>query len=149
MRVGEFCNRDVVIINSDESVKVAAELMRKHHVGDLVVLEDQKIKLVPIGIITDRDLVVEVMAPGISTESLAVRDILTEPLAYISEENSLYDALELMNTKKVRRLPVVNQDTKLVGIITIDDIIEILSEMMGQLVSVTKLQQKKEEKLRA
>lgn len=79
MRVGEYCNRDVVVINSNESVKKAAELMRSYHVGDLVLVEETDNKKVPIGIVTDRDLVVEVMAAGVTPESLLVRDILTEP----------------------------------------------------------------------
>lgn len=149
MKIGEFCNREVVVIKSDESVKVAAELMRTHHVGDLVLVEEQNKKWVPIGIITDRDLVVEVMASGLTPDSLAVKDILTEPLVFLFENDSFFDALDLMHTQRVRRLPIVNSDNSLVGIITIDDMVDILSEKLTQIVSLVKLQQKKEAKKRA
>ncbi|STX38355.1 CBS domain-containing protein [Legionella feeleii] len=149
MKIGEFCNREVVVINSDESVKVAAELMRTHHVGDLVLVEEKNKKLVPIGIITYRDLVLEVMASGLTSDSLTVRDILTEPLVFLFENDSFFDALDLMHTQRVRRLPIVNSDHSLVGIIIIDDMIDILSEKLTQIVSLVKLQQKREAKKRA
>ncbi|KTC90298.1 CBS domain-containing protein [Fluoribacter dumoffii] len=148
MRVGEYCNRDVVVINSNESVKKAAELMRSYHVGDLVLVEETDNKKVPIGIVTDRDLVVEVMAAGVTPESLLVRDILTEPFFSVFEKDSLFDALEVMHSKKIRRLPVIKEDNTLIGIITLDDFIEILTETMIQVVDVIKLQQKKEAKQR-
>lgn len=66
MTVGEHCNRDVVIIGGDESIKIAAEPMRMRHVGDLVMIEERKSNLVSVGIVTDRGLVVEVMTTGIT-----------------------------------------------------------------------------------
>ncbi|VEB36044.1 CBS domain protein [Legionella sainthelensi] len=148
MIVGEYCNRDVVVINCNESVKNAAELMRQYHVGDLVLLEEQKNKKAPIGIVTDRDLVIEVMAAGIAPESLLIKDIITEPFSSVFENDNLLDALELIHSKKIRRLPVINNDKTLVGIITLDDFIEILAENMAKVVDVIKLQQQKEAKQR-
>ncbi|KTD56988.1 CBS domain protein [Legionella santicrucis] len=148
MIVGEYCNRDVVVINCNESVKNAAELMRHHHVGDLVLLDEQKNKKIPIGIVTDRDLVIEVMAAGIAPESLLIKDIVTEPFSSIFENDNLLDALELMHSKRIRRLPVVDNDKTLIGIITLDDFIEILTENMAKVVDVIKLQQQKEAKQR-
>lgn len=100
MRVGEYCNRDVVVINGNESVKNAAELMRTYHVGDLVLVEEHHNRKIPIGIVTDRDLVIEVMAAGVQPESLLVRDILTDPFSCVFENDSLFDALEIMHSKK-------------------------------------------------
>lgn len=140
MIVGEYCNRDVVVINCNESVKNAAELMRQYHVGDLVLLEEQKNKKAP--------LVIEVMAAGIAPESLLIKDIITESFSSVFENDNLLDALELMHSKKIRRLPVINNDKTLVGIITLDDFIEILAENMAKVVDVIKLQQQKEAKQR-
>ncbi|WP_115707234.1 CBS domain-containing protein [Legionella sainthelensi] len=148
MIVGEYCDRDVVVINCNESVKNAAELMRQYHVGDLVLLEEQKNKTAPISIVTDRDLVIEVMAAGIAPESLLIKDIITEPFSSVFENDNLLDALELMHSKKIRRLPVINNDKTLVGIITLDDFIEILAENMAKVGDVIKLQQQKEAKQR-
>lgn len=141
MRIGEFCNRDVVVMNGDESVKQAAELMRTHHVGDIVLIEELEGNRVPVGIVTDRDLVVEVMAPGIDPDELAVQDIVTRSVLVAREDDSLIDSLELMKEKGVRRLPVVDSDHMLIGIITIDDITELLAEMIHKVVGVVDRQQ--------
>ncbi|MDI9819010.1 MULTISPECIES: CBS domain-containing protein [unclassified Legionella] len=140
MQVGEFCNREVVILYGDESVKAAAELMRSHHVGDVVLVEEQQGKCVPTGLISDRDLVVEVMVPGLQPEKLAAKDIVTRPVLLAHEKDSLFDALEVMREKGIRRLPVVDDNQALIGIITIDDIIDILTEMLGCVVQVIKRQ---------
>lgn len=144
MTVGEHCNREVVIISGDESVKVAAELMRRHHVGDVVLVEERKGKRVPIGIVTDRDLVVEVMAAGLVAEELAVRDIIIESPFIVREDDSLFDALEMMRSRRVRRVPVVDADSELVGIITVDDIIGLLAEMLDDLAAVVERQRERE-----
>ncbi|APF04138.1 TPA: CBS domain-containing protein [Legionella pneumophila] len=149
MRIGEFCNRDVVMMNGDESVKQAAELMRAHHVGDIVLVEELKRRRVPIGIVTDRDLVVEVMALDVNPEELAVQDIVTRSVLLAREEDSLIDSLALMQEKGVRRLPVVDNDDELVGIITIDDITELLAEMLHKVVGVVDRQQKVEKQQRS
>ncbi|HFK5908135.1 TPA: CBS domain-containing protein [Legionella pneumophila] len=149
MRIGEFCNRDVVMMNGDESVKQAAELMRTHHVGDIVLVEEFKGHRVPIGIVTDRDLVVEVMALDVNPEGLAVQDIVTRSVLVAREEDSLIDSLEFMKEKGVRRLPVVDNDHELVGIITIDDITELLAEMLHKVVGVVDRQEKIEKQQRS
>lgn len=144
MKVGEFCNREVVIIKSEEALKNVAELMRKHHVGDVVLIKEDQGKRIPVGIITDRDLVLEIMAPGLQMEKLAAHDIVTEPLCLIHEDKSIFDALELMKEKGIRRLPVVGDNDALVGILTTDDLIEFFNEMLGNMTEVIKRQQKQE-----
>lgn len=118
--------------------------MRKHHVGDIVVIKEDQGKRIPIGIITDRDLILEVMAPGLQIEKLTVRDIVVSSLCSIHEKKSIFDALELMKEKGFRRLPVVGDDDALIGIITVDDIIELFTEMIGSMAEVIKRQQKQE-----
>lgn len=148
MTVGEHCNRDVVIISGEESIKVAAELMRTHHVGDVVLVEERQGKRVPVGIVTDRDLVVEVMAAGLAPDELAVRDIVVESPYIVREEDSLFDALEMMRGRRIRRVPVVDADGALVGIITVDDIIGLLAEMLDDLAAVVERQREREIELR-
>jgi CBS domain-containing protein len=144
MRVGEFCNREVIVIRGDESVKVAADLMRRHHVGDVVLVEDRDGRQVPVGLVTDRDLVVEVMVPALDPDALAVRDILTASLSTVGEDDSLFDALELMRSRAVRRLPVVDADGALAGILTVDDVVGLLTEMLGRLSAVVERQRSRE-----
>lgn len=148
MKIGEFCNRDVIIINGDESVKSAAELMRKHHVGDVVLVEENQGQQTPVGIVTDRDLVIEVIAVGLDTTVLTVQDIVTRSLLTVKEDDNVFDCLELMKIKGVRRLPVVDADKSLIGIITMDDITALLAGMLYNVVSVIDRQQKNELKQR-
>lgn len=148
MKIGECCNREVVMMNGDESVKFAAELMRIHHVGDVVLVEERDGKSIPIGIVTDRDLVVEVMALGLDASGLAVQNIVTRSLLVAKEEDSLFESLKFMREKGVRRLPVVDDNKVLIGIITLDDITELLTEMLYNIVGVVGRQQKDEESLR-
>lgn len=123
---------------------VAAQLMRKHHVGDVVLVEERKGKRVPVGIVTDRDLVVEVMAPGLAPEELAVRDIVVDSPFLVREEDSLFDVLEMMRGRRVRRVPVVDADGGLVGIIAVDDLIGLLAEMLDDLAAVVGRQRERE-----
>ncbi|WED42671.1 CBS domain-containing protein [Legionella cardiaca] len=148
MRVGQFCNREVVMMHGDESVKVAAALMRSHHVGDVVLVEEKEGKKFPIGIISDRDLVVEVMVPGLKPEELAASDIITHSLFVVHEDDSLFDALDLMREKAIRRLPVIDADEVLIGIITLDDITDLLAEMLGNVADVVERQRELETKQR-
>ena len=76
MTAGEYCNREIIITGQDVSVTEAAMLMRQHHVGDLVVVEKQAEKILPVGIITDRDIVIEVVAQKADPEALIIKDII-------------------------------------------------------------------------
>lgn len=144
MKVGECCNREVVVIGGDESVKDAADLMRRHHVGDVVLVEEREGGRVPVGLVTDRDLVLEVMVPGLDPAALAVRDILTAPLVTAGVDDSLFDALEVMRARAIRRLPVVDARGVLAGILTVDDVTGLLTEMLGRLSAVVERQQSRE-----
>ncbi len=148
MRVGEICNREVIVMSGDESVQVAGELMRRFHVGDVVLVEDRDGKRIPTGIVTDRDLVVEVMVPGLDPGALAARDIVTSTLAVAREDDDLYDALERMREKAVRRLPVVDADGVLIGILTMDDLGALLAEMQSRIWAVVERQRSREERTR-
>lgn len=134
----------MIIINGDESVKIAAELMRSHHVGDVVLVEENEGQSIPIGIVTDRELVIEVMALGLDPDALIVQDIVTRSVLFVHEEESLFDCLELMKDKGVRRLPVVDADESLVSIISLDDITALLTGMLYNIVRTIDHQQKNE-----
>lgn len=144
MPISEVCNREVVIVQPGETVLEAAQIMRRHHVGDVVVVEERGGRRVPVGIVTDRDLVLEVMAPQIDPATITVRDILTTDLATIKKDAGLFDAIEYMHAKGVRRLPVVDDNGGLIGILTLDDLIELLADEMTALARLVKHEQKKE-----
>lgn len=149
MTVSEICNREVKVIQRNESVLEAARLMRQHHVGALVVTETQNHRVVPIGVVTDRDLVVEVLATGLDKAAITVGDIMTQELFTVKENTTIHDAINFMRRKTIRRLPIVNDTGELVGIITTDDVMEILSEEMLDLAKLIRWEQKKEERHRS
>lgn len=143
MPIGEVCNREVIIVQPNESALEAAQLMRRHHVGDVLVVENRGGVRVPVGIVTDRDLVVEIMAPELKPADIAVRDFMSE-VATIQESAGLYEAIGHMRNKGVRRLPVVAANGGLVGILTLDDLLDLLAEEMAALAKLVKYEQKKE-----
>ena len=148
MPISEVCNREVVIVQPDDTVLEAALLMRQHHVGDVLVVEDRGGRHIPVGIVTDRDLVVEIMAPQLDPETITVRDIMAPDLVTVKENTGLYEAIEQMHAQGVRRLPVVDAGGGLTGILTLDDLIELLAEEMTALAKLVKHEQKKETLIR-
>jgi CBS domain-containing protein len=143
--VGEFCNRRVITIGKTDTVLEAARRMRTHHVGSLVVVEEAAGKVTPVGIVTDRDIVVGVVAPASPyLESLQVGDILTEPLVTAREKESLVDALKTMRASGIRRMPVVNDAGVLEGIIAFDDLLEFLSDELADLAALVSREQRRE-----
>lgn len=141
MHVGEICNQEVITVGADDSAQDVAALMRKEHVGDVVVVEDGR---KPVGIVTDRDLVLEVMVPGLDPADLSAREIASGPLITVQARDDLFTAMEIMETKAVRRLPVVQDDGSLVGLLTVDDVWELLAGLQTQLAGVVNRQRKQE-----
>jgi len=149
MAVGEICNREVVITEKSVSVVDAARLMRTHHVGDLVVVEEKGGRRHPVGIVTDRDIVVEVVAAGVNPDALKVGDIMGLELATLRESEGLFEALRYMRDKGVRRMPVVDRDGGLVGILTLDDLLSLLAEEMTELAKLVSHERQREATVRS
>ncbi len=144
MAVGEICSRDVVVMSADESVRDAALLMRNHHVGDVVVVNDANGARKPVGIITDRDVAVEIVAEGVDPDSVSVKDAMSFELVTAHEDDDTLRCVELMREKGLRRLPVVDGNEALVGILTLDDVIDLLAEMLTDIVRLVDMQKRKE-----
>jgi CBS domain-containing protein len=146
MTVGEVCTRSVVTAHPDETVVEAAKRMRDRHVGDLLVADTQTR---PVGILTDRDIVVSAVAQSPDRlESLLVSDVMSRDLATARADETLDGALKLMRTRGVRRLPVVSADGRLEGLVAFDDILEVMSEELGELVGLVAREQKRERDVR-
>ncbi len=133
MTIGELCNREVIVVQPDENLTDAVKLMRQHHVGDLVVVEDRGIGQLPIGIVTDRDILIQVVGEDINPAELTVGDVMTHSPITGSIDDSVEDSLKLMRKNGIRRLPVVDESRYLIGILTVDDIIDLLAEEIGDL----------------
>jgi CBS domain-containing protein len=148
MSIGDICNREVVLVDKDSSVRDAARLMRAHHVGDLVVVEERDGRRIPIGILTDRDIVIEVIAEDVGLGSVAIGDVMSSKLLTAREEDDTFVTIRWMQTKGVRRLPVVDKQGQLVGIVTIDDLIDLLAETLMDVAGLIAYEQKREERIR-
>jgi CBS domain-containing protein len=148
MHIGEICTVETIYCKRDETVQGAALLMRKHHVGDLVVIDQPDGERVPVGIVTDRDIVVSVIALGLDPSSLLVGDIMTDDLLVTSEQDDVYATIERMRYRGIRRVPVVNSAGGLTGIVSADDLLEFLAEEMGELSRISSHQQAHEKRAR-
>ena len=146
MTAGEYCNREIIITGQDVSVTEAAMLMRQHHVGDLVVVEKQAEKILPIGIITDRDIVIEVVAQKADPEALIIKDIMSTDLVTVEENQALLDTLALMQYQGIRRIIVVDAQGSLQGLLSADDAIELIAEAINNLTKLVKREISHEEK---
>lgn len=129
-------------------VSHVAYLMRKHHVGDVVVIERQDHARIPIGILTDRDIVIETVARQVDIDILTAGDVMSAPLISVRHDGSFIESLRLMRQHKIRRLPVVDDTGELCGIITADDFFGLLSHELALLTAAIAAQPIAEGKLR-
>jgi CBS domain-containing protein len=149
MNAGEICNREVVVAHRDTRLVEAARLMREHHVGSLVIVVDRLSERVPVGIITDRDIVVAVVAKELDARGLTVGDVINAGGALVvREQDALPDVLRVMREKGVRRLPVVTKSGALAGIVTIDDLLELVAEELDGFVRTVKQERLRETRVR-
>lgn len=147
MRVGDICTRNVISIGAAESVYAAAQKMRERHVGDVIVVMDDQERC--IGILTDRDIAIEIVANKIDPETVIVRDVMSDEVLMVDEEEDILEAMEMMSRAGVRRLPVMNEARKLSGIISVDDIIGTLAESLLEVSTLAHRQRHREEHRRA
>jgi CBS domain-containing protein len=150
MEVAELCHRNVVTIRQFEELTAAAELMRERHIGYLVVVEpvfadgSQK----AVGVLTDRDIVVTVVARQTDPRTLRVGDVMTRQPVVVAETDALEKALEAMRRIGVRRMPVVGDRGQLVGVLSLDDIIDALALDLGDVAASIRKAQRMEAALR-
>ena len=126
-----FATAPVVVVDVETSALTAAQLMRKNHVGALVVVDAEKNK--PIGILTDRDLVLALMAEGLDPAVFTAGDIMSIELVLAKPDMEVMDAVQLMRTNRLRRLVIVDDEGLLVGIVTMEDILELLTRQLADL----------------
>lgn len=149
MKVKDLCQPEVVTVASDTAVVDAARLMRERHIGYLIVVDrtDAAAKA-PVGVLTDRDIVVEAVAQSVDPGRLLVGDIMSRRPVVIGEDVDLSLALERMRITGVRRLPVVDQGGALAGVLSLDQVIEALSADMHNVAASLRNEQRIERALR-
>lgn len=134
--IGQMCNREVVVTTRDTTTADAARLMRDHHVGSLVIIEPRDGARHPVGIITDRDLVVEIMAMDLDPRDVKVGEIMRPGLVIARENDGIRETLEVMRFKGVRRLPVLSIRGNLLGIVASDDLVKVLAEDIASIATI-------------
>jgi len=115
----------VVTTKKDATVKEAVELMNKHEIGCLVVVEDEE----PVGIITERDLLKRVLAESKETKNMKVEEVMSTPVLYVTPNVEVEDAAKLMIQNKIKKLPVVEKG-KLRGLVTLTDLLRIQPQLI-------------------
>ena len=121
-------NKKVIVIDANKSIKDAAKLMKKHNIGSVIVIEKDRAK----GIITERDIVRKVVAEGLDT-SVKCREIMSHPLVVITPDATIEAAAKIMRDSEVKKLPVIEKDGTLVGILTEDDIMRLFPSIVDLL----------------
>jgi CBS domain-containing protein len=129
MNIANICRRNPVTVRRFDELTKAAQLMREKHVGYLVVTEPDVANGLerPVGVLTDRDIVVTVVARETDPRTLRVGDIMTQQPVTVSASDSIEKALREMRRMGVRRLPALGQRGELVGIVSLDDVLDLLA----------------------
>jgi CBS domain-containing protein len=127
--LGKICTKPVVTASAQMTVNQAAQAMRSKNVGALIVVNARR----PIGMLTDRDVAVEVVAKGIDPETARVGDVMRKNPMTIRDDLGIFDAAKAFAKTSVRRLPVVTKSGVLVGVIAVDDLIMLLGNEMGHM----------------
>lgn len=121
--LGEVINKNVVTIAPTAALSEAAYLMMNEDVGALVVVDNDTR---PVGIITDRDLVVSAIAEGVNPEEATVEQVMTKDLITVDEDTDIFEMLSVLSENSIRRLPVT-RGGKLKGIVSVDDLIVVVA----------------------
>ena len=136
MPIENLARSDVVTAEPDESIYELAETMRDEDVGSVVIVDGNS----PVGIVTDRDLTMQVLAERVDPDEISAEDVMSGDVQTIAHDAGFYEAAELMSEHGIRRLPITGSDDELEGIITVDDMTELLADEHQQLAGIIQAQ---------
>ena len=145
MHVAQICTHRVVTCPPETSALEMARLMRERHVGDVVVVDRDEEGAVPVGVVTDRDIVVRVLAKGLDIGAVTAGDLMGEPLITAFDSEGVHDAIWHMRSHGIRRLPVVDARGVLLGVVTMDDIAAHLAAELADMVRIVPSQGRREQ----
>lgn len=148
MKLKELCVLDVACCRPTTTIAEAARLMRQHHTGDLIVTDESDGTQEPVGIVTDRDIVMEVVAKGRDVGQTRVGEVMARPVVIASGSENAGTAIDRMRTHGVRRLPIVDDGGAVLGIVTLDDLYRVLADHTAALAAIVSKEQTREQRSR-
>ena len=148
MTLKTIYNREVLIAQKYDTLVEAAKLMREYQVGSIVVVEEQSGVRYPVGLVTDRDLVIEVIANEVDINSVTLGELMYRDIILGKENDDINETIKIMRQKGIRRLPVVDDNGALVGIVTLDDLIDLIAEQLKDIAALIGKQQNVEKRYR-
>ena len=134
MSLKPLMSKEITSLPSTATVLDAAKFMTDMNVGSVIIMKDD----IPSGILTDRDIVAKVLAQGKDPRNMGIGEIMRVPVVTISEDRDIIDATKLMANHAIRRLPVVDTSGKLVGVISLDDVLILLGQEMQNIAAALK-----------
>lgn len=137
MMVGDICKRQVITLHEQDLVREAAQMMKDKEVGDVIVVDEAQH---PVGIITDRDIMIKVVVEDADIETAKVSDLMSQNILMLAASQPFQEAVDRMEEKGVRRAPVIDEQQKLYGIVTLDDLLVKLSEWLSKLAELVEKQ---------
>jgi CBS domain-containing protein len=148
MTVGQICNRVVVFAFRNTPLPDAAKLLRENHIGSLVIVDESDRGRIPVGMLTDRDIAIAVVAQALDPRTLTAGEVMSGELVTANEQDDMLDTLQRMRRRGVRRVPVLTAAGALAGIVTLDDLLELVAEQLGDVVKAIATEQSRETRTR-
>jgi CBS domain-containing protein len=148
MRVGDYCKHGVVTVSGTANVAEAARTMRDEHVGFLIVVDEGDPTRRPLGVITDRDIVLQICARDVDPKSVTAADIMSRQPLVATEADDLNEVLQAMRMAGFRRIPVLSASGTLTGVMAIDDAIDIVAGLLVDICGSIRNEQRQERRVR-
>lgn len=140
MTIKKVCGCDVVTVSDNMTVSDAAKLMKQHNVGDIVVVKNKGADEQIVGIITDRDIVIRIVADEEDPKQFLISDVMSTDLLILKSYQGVSQSLDMMCAKGVRRAPIVDENNQLIGIATVDDLFVLISEEASSIAKLIRKQ---------
>ncbi len=145
LTLSELYQKNVVCLKFNNTATDAAKLMLENHIGDVVVIDDESGKSIPVGIVTDRDIVIATVAKGLDPKSVKLSEIMSKKIVTASESEGLGNLVKMMTDEGLSRLPIVDSSGELKGILTSKKLFQTFTNALCDLASISVAQQRREE----
>jgi CBS domain-containing protein len=133
MTIEAISQHKVVVVSRQATLKEVAQEMKQHNVGAIVIVKDREADKTPCGIITDRDIMMHLLESDSHNLQSPAKDVMSTPLLTVRKEQGISEVISAMTEKGVRRAPVVDEQNKVIGMIAIDDLVQLLASELKSL----------------